>query len=290
MWKAINYIRHGIGYDDYIEEYAEYRNINKEDLFELGDTKFVPMDKENNQIYKGVQSIKYLNAQIGEELLELSKNKYDTFIDLLKDIKEKTSINSKQLTILVALNYFEDFGANDYLLKVIDIYDKFATAKIIAKNKMESLGVGEYLMSKYAAKETKSQYRELDNEGLIKELCSKVENKPLSITEQIKFEVEYLGYPVYTNSNMADYYYIVTEFSQYSDASRPYFTLYNLKTGDSIKTKIRQSKIYKESPFGLYSVLDIRGFTYKNKTKLVNGEWQKVDELEAIVETYEVVK
>ena len=248
------------------------------------------LDKENNQIYKGVQSIKYLNTQIGEELLELSKNKYDTFIDLLKDIKDKTSINSKQLTILVALNYFEDFGANDYLLKIIDIYDKFGTAKVIAKNKMESLGINEYLMTKYAAKETKSQYRELDNEGLIKELCGKIENKPLSITEQIKFEIEYLGYAVYTNQNIADYYYIVTEFEQYKDASRPYFTLYNLKTGESIRTKIRQGKIYKESPFGLYSVLDIRGFTYKNKTKLVDGEWTKTEELEAIVETYEVVK
>lgn len=248
------------------------------------------MDKENNQIYKGVQSIKYLNAQVGEELLELSKNEYKSFIDLLKDIKEKTSLNSKQLTILVALNYFEDFGANDYLLKVIDIYDKFATAKIIAKNKMESLGISEYLMEKYAGKETKSQYRELDNLGLINELCGKLENKPLSITEQIKFEIEYLGYAIYTNSNMADYYYIVTEFSQYSDASRPYFTLYNLKTGESIRTKIKQGKVYKENPFGLFSILDIREFAYKNKTKLVNGEWQKVDELEMIVDSYEVIK
>lgn len=248
------------------------------------------MDKKNNQIYKGVASIKYLNAQVGEELLELSKNKYNSFIDLLKDIKEKTTLNSKQMTILVALNYFEDFGANDYLLKVIDIYDKFATAKIIAKNKMESLGLSEYIMSKYSGKETKSQYRELDNEGLINELCSKLENKSLSITEQIKFEIEYLGYAIYTNPNMAGYYYIVTEFAQYSDASRPYFTLYNLKTGETIKSKIRQSKVYKENPFGLYSVLDIRGFTYKNKTKLVDGEWQKVDELEAILETYEVIK
>ena len=248
------------------------------------------MDKENNQIFKGVQSVKFLNAQIGEELLGLSKNKYSSFIDLLTDIKIKTSINSKQLTILIALNYFEDFGANDYLLKIVDIYDKFATAKVIAKNKMESLGISEYLMSKYAAKETKSQYREIDNQGLIKELCDKIENKPLSITEQIKFEIEYLGYAVYINPDIADYYYLVTEFSQYSDASRPYFTLYCLKTGESIKTKIRQGKFYKENPFGLYSVLDVRGFTYKNKTKLVEGEWTKTEELETVVETYEVVK
>ena len=34
-YAAINYIRRGIGYDDYIQEYAEYRSINKEDLFDV---------------------------------------------------------------------------------------------------------------------------------------------------------------------------------------------------------------------------------------------------------------
>ena len=248
------------------------------------------MDKETNTIYKGVQSIKYLNAQVGEELLELSKNKYNSFISLLKDIREKTSLNSKQLTILITLNYFEDFGKNDYLLKVVDIYDKFATAKIIAKKKMEELGVTEYLMSKYAGKETKSQYRDLDNTGLIKELCDKLENRAISIVDQIKFEVEYLGYAIYTNGDMADYYYAVTEYSHYNDATRPYFTLYNLKTGQSIKTKIRQGKIYKENPFGLYSVLKVDGFAEQFKKKKVGEEWVSSDETELILEEYEVVK
>ena len=36
-YAAINYIRHGIGYDDYIAEYAQYRNLNKEDLFDVLD-------------------------------------------------------------------------------------------------------------------------------------------------------------------------------------------------------------------------------------------------------------
>lgn len=34
---AMNYIRRGIGYDDYLTEYAQYRNINKEDLFDVLD-------------------------------------------------------------------------------------------------------------------------------------------------------------------------------------------------------------------------------------------------------------
>ena len=36
-YAAINYIRHGIGYDDYIEEYAQYRNLNKDDLYDILD-------------------------------------------------------------------------------------------------------------------------------------------------------------------------------------------------------------------------------------------------------------
>ena len=36
-YATINYIRHGIGYDDYILEYAQYRNLNKEDLYDVLD-------------------------------------------------------------------------------------------------------------------------------------------------------------------------------------------------------------------------------------------------------------
>lgn len=36
-YAAINYIRRGIGYDDYISDYADYRNVNKEDLYEVAD-------------------------------------------------------------------------------------------------------------------------------------------------------------------------------------------------------------------------------------------------------------
>jgi len=36
-YAAINYIRHGIGYEDYINEYATYRNIQKEELYDILD-------------------------------------------------------------------------------------------------------------------------------------------------------------------------------------------------------------------------------------------------------------
>lgn len=248
------------------------------------------LNRDTNSIYKGIESIKFLNRQIADELLELSKNKYNSFIDLLKDINEHTSVNSRQLEILIKLNFFSDFGNNKYLLEVVDIYSKFANAKIIAKKKMEELGVSEFLMKKYAGRETKSQWRDLDNQGLIKELCSKLENKPLDIVSQVKADMEYLGYSDYINENMSEDYYIVTVYDDKYDSCRPNVVLRRICDGEEIKSRIKQSKIFKENPFGEFSILRIEGFTYVYKKKKVDNKWVSTDETEPILENYECMK
>lgn len=248
------------------------------------------MDKDANCIYKGIESIKFCNRQIADELLELSKNEYDSFAELLKDIKDKTSINSRQLTILISLNFFSDFGKNKYLLDVVNVYDKFANSKVIAKKKMEELGVSDYLMQKYAGKETKSQWRQIDNQGLINELCNRLENKSLDIVSQVRAEMDYLGYVNYVNSNMADDYYIVVGFVTYKNPCTPNLVLRRICDGEEIWCRIKQSKVFKETPFGMYSILKIEGFTYDFKSKKINGEWQKSDEREIVLENYECMK
>ena len=70
------------------------------------------VDKKNHALYKGIASIKFCNAQIATELIDLADNKYKTFVDVLADVHSKTSINSRQLTILMGLNFFSEFGNN----------------------------------------------------------------------------------------------------------------------------------------------------------------------------------
>ena len=248
------------------------------------------MDKETNTIYKGISSVKYCNAQIAEELLELSKNKYDSFMDLLKDIKEKTSVNSRQLDILIRLNFFSEFGKNKYLLSINDVYDKFATAKIIAKKKMEELGVTEYLMEKYAAKETKSQYRDLNNQGLIKELCSKIDNESIGIIEQVSSEIEFLGYVDYTNKDISKDYYIVIEFDDSKNATRPYCTLYRISNGEKINTRVNRSNVFKSNPFGLFSIINMPTTIYEYKKIKDGDDWVDSDEMRVVLAEYEVIK
>lgn len=270
--------------------YAKRNGIELKPIKFSKSTADYTMDKKENCVYKGIASVKHCNRQIAYELLELSKNKYDSFAELLKDIKDKTSINSRQLTILISLNFFSDFGKNKYLLDVVDIYDKFANSKVIAKKKMDELGVSDYLMQKYAGKETKSQWRQIDNQGLINELCNRLENKSLDIVSQVRAEMDYLGYVNYVNPNMADDYYIVTGFVTYKNPCTPNLVLRRICDGEETGCRIKQSKVFKETPFGMYSILKIEGFTYDFKSKKINGEWQKSDEREIVLENYECMK
>lgn len=272
-------------------ELAKIKNITIHNIkFGKSEAEY-SVDKKNHALYKGLESIKFLNTQIGAELKDLSKNRYNNFVDLLKDIKEKTSVNSRQLTILIGLGFFSDFGKNKYLMDINDIYDKFATIKQVNKDKMEELGLSEYLMKKYAAKETAKIFKEIDNAGLISELCKRVENKSLSVVDQVKFEHEYLNYVIYTNPKVHESYYIVTDFVTYKNPATPYLELHNVRTGEDIKTKIKKSTVFKAAPFGQYSVLRIPSFVETFKKKNVNGEWIISDtEIEKILDNYEVIR
>ena len=248
------------------------------------------MDKKTNSIYKGVASIKFCNEKVAYELYQLSKNQYSSFVDLLADIQGKTSVTSRQLIILTGLNFFKEFGKNKYLLNVIKIYNKFKTCKQINKTKLEELGISEYLISKYAGKETKALYKEIDNKGLIKEMISHLEDKAMGIVEHIHFEKEYLEYITYTNEKADEKYYIVVDFIQNKNVLKPRLTVRNVKTGEEIKTRIKQGQIFREAPFGLYSILKISSFSKEFKRKPINGVWVETEELEDVLSEYEVVR
>lgn len=251
------------------------------------------MDKENNCIYKGISSIKYCNDTIAAELLELSKNKYDSFTELLKDIYEKTSVDSRQLNILIGLNFFSDFGKNKYLMDVVKVYDKFGSCKIIKsanlENFAETYGLSEYIVVKYSGKKTAKQYSDLDNAGIVRELCKKIPNKSLSIKEQVTFENEALGYIEYTNADLNGFYWIVTEFKTYKNKDKPYFTVRNLSNGLTVKTKIKDANLFKQNSFGQYDVLIFEDFSYTNKIKNIDGKWVKTDEMEPVLQFYDVM-
>jgi len=245
-------------------------------------------DKKENSIYKGISSIKFLNEQVPNELCALAQQKnYTDFIELLSDIKN-TSVNSRQLKILTGLNFFRCFGKNKKLLQIIELYDKFAYSKQINFKDIEKLKINEEILKRYSQKTTKTLYKELNMIEYIKAVIKDIEDKPLSIKEQVKFEMEFLEYTDYQNESAGDKFYIITKFEVYKDKTKPYVTLHHVRTGTDMKTKIKDGKIFVENPFKLYDVLKVNEFKQQFKTKNIGGKWQKTNEIEDILFDYEV--
>lgn len=127
-------------------------------------------DKSSNSIYKGIGSIKYMNDSVADELYELGKKSYDDFVDLLYDLVN-TSINSRQLDILIKIDFFSEFGE---INKLLYIYEKFQLLyKIKQVKKDEQLlrfGLTEDDVRPFADDETKTIVEEIDCEAYIKHI------------------------------------------------------------------------------------------------------------------------
>jgi len=245
-------------------------------------------DKKTNTIYKSITSIKYLNAQVARELYDLAqKTNYTDFIDLLQDIKT-TSINSRQLKILTGLDFFKKFGKNKKLLQIIEIYDNFASRKQINFKDITKLNINEELLKKYSGKTTETLYKELDMIGYIRDVIQAIEDKPMSIKDQVKFEMDYLEYVKYINEGAGNNFYIIIKYETYKDKSKPYVTLRQINNGKELKTKIKDGKIFSENSFKLYDVLKVNEFKTQKKMKNIGGKWARTDEDEQILFNFEV--
>jgi DNA polymerase III alpha subunit len=246
-------------------------------------------DRNTNTIYKSISSIKYCNETMADELYELgSNNTYDDFVEVIKDIKTKTSVNSRQLQILTILNFFSDYGSNKKLLRIIELFEKFYDRKQIKKADIEVLGINIDEFEGCYDNETPKMYKELHMDVYINKVSRKIEDKPLSIKEQIKYEQEYLEYITYTNPKAPKNMFYVVEAKFYKDKTKPYLNLYNLRTGEALKTKITSGKNFVERPFQTGNVINVTEFREKNKMKMVNGTWVKTSELEKIVVGWDV--
>lgn len=115
-------------------------------------------DKEKNVIAKGLTSIKYMSAGIAEQMYELAHSrKYEHFVEVLYAI-DRTSINTRQLEILIKLDFFSDFGNQRELLRITELfYETFkkGQAKQISKSRIEGTPL-EAIVSKYAIGVTKA--------------------------------------------------------------------------------------------------------------------------------------
>lgn len=162
-------------------------------------------DKDKNIIAKGLTSVKYMSDAISEELYHIANdNTYSTFVDLLYDIATKTSIDSRQLDILIRIDYFADFGNQTELTAIAAVFQdlfKSGDAKQIARSRVDGTAYEQPIRNHATwltkdGKEAKN-YKLIDAHGALTEIESTVKAlglKDATIRDKIQDQQEYFGH------------------------------------------------------------------------------------------------
>ena len=170
--------------------------------------------KEENVIAKGLSSVKYMSSSIADELYELSKkNTYTHFIDLLSDINSYTAVNSRQIDILIKIDYFSKFGNQRELLRICDIFELFkkGTAKQIKKESIKDSPI-DTIVKKYSNDKTKSgaeskSYILLDIPAIMRECEQMIKETgmpDLSDLLKVRNFADIMGYTGYVSGKEED--------------------------------------------------------------------------------------
>ena len=218
------------------------------------------MDKATNSIYKGLESIKYMNADVSEELYKMKDQQFDSFIDLIKVFPG----NSRQLGILIELGFFEEFGKTQKLLRIVDLYNKYGGKKQIKKEKCD---IPEEIISKHSTS-TAAMYKLTDVDGMLKELIADIPDADIPLRMRIQSEQEYLGYVSLTIPNNRNLAVVLDADFKYS----PKVRCYMLSNGQQITAKIAK-KTYTNNPFQNGDVLSIATEQRPKWKKTEDGGW-----------------
>lgn len=209
--------------------------------FKFGiDNRAFNMDKGNNVIYPSILSIKNMNSKVAEELYNMKDINFNTFTDVLIYLLENTILTKTHINILIKINYFSQFGKNK---KLDMIYEQFQ--KRYKKTHIDK--------TKEARKQELYEYE------------NSLEDKPYTLKEQYKYEIELLGYPLTKLEKAPNNIYVISE---YDDKYGIKIKCYNIHDGNTIKMTMYKTD-YSLNPIGLGSIIKFDTYMVKK-----NGDFR----------------
>ena len=229
------------------------------------------MDKETNSIYKGMASIKYMNAQVSEELYRLKDNQYNNFMDLLIDVYDKTSINSRQLSILIVIDFFEEFGKSQKLLDIVELYENIMSKKLKSKKGEVSFNKADLpypkeIIEKYATEKSKEdkykQYKVERALELCNELMNDIPNIEMPSIYKIRMNFDTMGECNYYFEDYNPTTCIVVDVITKFKTKKAW--LFSIASGHIAEVNIGEG-YYNLQPFKALDVIDVFEITQKPK-------------------------
>lgn len=273
-----------------ISNYAQKVGIKLNDIkFRYSQANY-SCNPTKRQIYKGLSSIKYMSAKMSEELYNLSDKKYNSFVELLDDIN-MTSCDSRQLDILIKLDFFSEFGDINFLLKAVKYYDILRNVKQIKHEKLALVGLKSKDVEPFAEKVLAKTIKVKDAKGLLEYAISQLKEPKATILEKMCYQNELLGYVTITDPKLDDNCYFVTNI--YGTYSR-IISLYQMNSGKSFSIKIRKSQ-FEKNPVEIGQIARIKEIINDRKWRKLKDEeteeeyWVQIDEREDILTKYSVI-
>ena len=171
-------------------------------------------DSERNIISKGMGSIKFMNNKVCDTLYRLAHEKeHKTFMSVLQDLRN-TPIDTRQIEILIKIDFFSEFGNQRELLRIEDAYYNLfnrGEASKISKAKVGGSAT-EAIIKQYSSDTTKAgtpakSYTILDIEGLLEAYEKAIKEagmEDLSDVLKVQNFKEYMGYAGYISGKEED--------------------------------------------------------------------------------------
>lgn len=245
--------------------------------------KYMP-HKETNTVSKGIETVKFMNATVSDELYNMSHKTYYDFLDILYDLQE-TSVNIRQLIILIKIGYFSNYGNMRELTKMIELFDYFKGGKItsIKASDIDKAWWGD-IAKKYSSNIGKNgnalkTYKIRDCKAILKDCFDGIRNMKLQdLDDKLKMaaQKEYLGYIDLTTNKEEDRRKLLIEkvIPLKKAGEEPWgyavFTK-SIGTGKSARLTVR-AKVYDSEPLKEMNIIYAKSVE-KNRS----GYWYLID-------------
>lgn len=240
--------------------------------FSKGDYSF---DPEKRVIAKGLSSVKYIGASVAEELYSFARaGNYTHFMDVLADL-QKTSVDTRQLEILIKIDFFSQLGNQRELLRIMELfYDVFkrGQAKQIAKSKVDNSPLGD-IIRKYSVGVTKAggeakSYTLLDIHSILieaEEAILALHMEDLSDTLKVRNFAEVMGYAGYVSGKQSDrpklYIQEIYPVCRKKDGKQFGYSVLTKSIGSGIESRFTVfNRVYESAPIQKGDIIYCRGY------------------------------
>lgn len=170
-------------------------------------------DKNKGVIAKGLSSVKFIGANVADEIYKASAIVPQHFVEALMQL-EGTTLNTRQVDVLIKIDFFSDYGNQRELLRIAELFYglfKSGHAKQISKEKIANTPL-DPIVSKYSVGNTKSgaiskNYTILDIESILiesEEAILNAEMNDLDDKTKMKNFEDIMGYAGYVSNNEDD--------------------------------------------------------------------------------------